>query len=214
MCGRYALFQPGTVEDPIFERLFGTLSIARYNIAPEQQIPVWTKQGLDFVHWGMTRTVYHAAIKEAKQINTRLETMLSLPHQFSVRRCEPAIVIASGFFAWKTVATQKVPYFIQARTGQLIGLGALVWKDPVRKVWEGVTIITEPTTGPLGSVDPRKPLLFPQANWDIWLQSTPKKRGALEAYKLSETELVGYAVSKQVNDPQFNHHLAVQPLNS
>lgn len=214
MCGRYALFQPGKVEDPLFERLFGTLSIARYNIAPEQQIPVWTRQGLEFVHWGMTRTVYHTAIKEAKQINTRLETMLSFPQQFSARRCEPAIVPASGFFEWKAVATQKVPYFIQSHTGQLIGLGALVWKDPVRKVWEGVTIITEPAMGSLATVDPRKPLLFSQAYWDIWLHSTPKKRGQLDAYKLPETELMGYAVSKQMNDPQFNHHLAVQPLNA
>jgi putative SOS response-associated peptidase YedK len=112
MCARYTLLSPA---DLLAER-FGLLQPPdlwpRFNIAPSQQAPViGTKagskaRGLALFKWGF---IPHWAQGDPgkKPVNARAETVATTPMFADALRQRRCIVLADGFYEWKTVTRKS-----------------------------------------------------------------------------------------------------------
>jgi len=111
MCGRYTLSRTEEIS-----RRFGiddddVVLTARYNIAPEQIVPVVIRDDhnwLALMKWGLIPSWS----KDAKSlaINARMEGILSKPSFRKPIRSHRCLVPATGFYEWKSTAGGKIPY--------------------------------------------------------------------------------------------------------
>jgi putative SOS response-associated peptidase YedK len=119
MCGRFVRFRswadlrrtltllsPSPVELP-----------PSYNVAPTQQILAARSQDGNLepavMRWGLIPS--WAKDKKSPQINARADTVASKPmfrSAFKKRRC---LVLADGYYEWKTIGKQKQPYFFHLK---------------------------------------------------------------------------------------------------
>jgi putative SOS response-associated peptidase YedK len=185
MCGRLA-----RERDIVFER-FGVEELRetrarvdlrrytdRYNIAPTQgDIIIADRDGarrLVESRWGLIPSWAKDRRIGSRTFNARAETLTeraAFRSLLSARRC---IIVASGFYEWRTVPgqKQKQPLYIRRRDGAPLALAGLwtVWHDPERD--EPVvshTIITCAANGFMAPVHARMPVVLDDAGVDVWL---------------------------------------------
>jgi putative SOS response-associated peptidase YedK len=111
MCGRYTIF----MLDTDFEERFGAVPRtpldARYNAAPNQDLPVIRDDSpaeITHLRWGLIPR--WADDRSTDFINARAETLRekrSFAEPFEQRRC---LVLADGFYEWAETETGKQPY--------------------------------------------------------------------------------------------------------
>ena len=119
MCGRYSISEAPDVLKLEFQ--FNTLLNIkpRYNIAPGQLAPVVVKEQsrrkLLMLRWGLPPIGKPGEPQLNSSINARAETLLDRPsfkEAFLKRRC---LVIADGFYEWKTENKTNQPYRIHLK---------------------------------------------------------------------------------------------------
>ena len=119
MCGRFALKTSADQLVAIFSLRDTPTWSARYNIAPTQDVLTLLadpQNGLasKTMRWGLIPPWARDRPKGRPLINARSETVHQKPSfrdSFSMRRC---IVLADGYYEWKTVDREKIPHYIHA----------------------------------------------------------------------------------------------------
>jgi putative SOS response-associated peptidase YedK len=220
MCGRFVRITPIPVIAERFKakQIFADLAPS-YNIAPSQEIVIIKDEGarqLIQCRWGFIPSWAKDPSIGNKMINARSETVSEKPafrSAFNKKRC---LVIADGFYEWRTEGKKKFPMYIRLKSGEPFGFAGLynVWTSPNGKQTSTCTIITTEANEAVKPIHDRMPVILPKDKEDIWIDPTAEDKGILlgilRPYPPEEME--AYEVSTKVNYPNYNTSPNIEPV--
>ncbi len=211
MCGRFSLTVSADVLAAHFHLKNGIVMKPRYNIAPSQVVPVLKVPGtIEFLQWGFV-PAWRQGKQEQGFINARVETISQKPsfrHAFQKRRC---LVVADGYYEWKTISKIKQPYYIR-REDRSIFAFAGIWEN------ETCAILTTVADIHLLAFHERMPLILPPSTYSTWLNPGSSLKDQIEPLMydrengIEENNFEIYAVSTVVNNPAFEGPQCIQAL--
>lgn len=175
MCGRYAFFSPAES----VRTLFGVdvpLEIApRYNIAPTQYVPAVRAgdghgRALAMLHWGLVPFWAKDRTIGNRLINARAETLAEKPSFRNALRKRRCLVLADGFYEWRSESGARQPYFIRRKDGQPFAMAGL-WErwEKEGDVLESCTIVTTEANAFMRPLHHRMPAILPESAQAAWL---------------------------------------------
>lgn len=198
MCGRYTLADPAA---DLAERFSFDLSdleqfiAPRYNIAPSQAVLTVADRHAQLRRWGL-----QTEDPKRSPINLRCEPyMRRLPR---LRRC---LIPADGFYEWKELGGQKMPYRFALRDGAPFAFAGLANET-------SCAILTTAPNELVASIHDRMPVILLPELESLWLdQDAQDVSPAFAPYPAAA--MTAYAVSRRVNnprtdDPECIRHLA------
>ena len=217
MCGRSSLTKTEKEIEKRFHATFYSEELERYNplpnynVAPGSYHPVITNQDPEYIHlykWGLIP--FWAKDKKIaySMINARAETLMEKPafkNAFKHNRC---IVPLDGFYEWKNINGQKIPYRILTSDQAIFSAAGLwdKWVSPEGEIIFTFTIITVEANAFMQNLHDRMPaILFPEEE-KIWLDNSIKEgdlKSLLDPYPSELT--TAYRVSKEVNNARNNY---------
>jgi putative SOS response-associated peptidase YedK len=223
MCGRYTL----TSQDDVAAAM--QLAIAepaepsewwrpRFNIAPTQPAPVVPNRDgprhLEMMRWGLVPPWSKDLSGSARMINARVETAATskaFRDALLRRRC---LVVADGFFEWRTEGPKKVPLHIRRDDRRPFAFAGLWerWKGPDGWVLS-FTILTCAPNRLVAPVHDRMPIVLPPDAYAAWLtpgELPPAEVAALLAPWTPEGWSV-VEVSPRVNSPANDDPACLEP---
>lgn len=222
MCGRFTVQLPSAD----VALAFGVQETARsvppsFNVAPGQDVPVVVDEGggrrLDAFRWGLIPSWAKDAAIGYKMINARAETLAEKPsfrQALLKRRC---LILADGFYEWKSEGKRKVPYHITLKGGGIFAFAGLweVWKPPEGPAVRSCTIITLGANEFMSSLHHRMPAILPPESQGPWLDPANHDREALMALLVPYPSglMTAHPVSQEVNSPRNNSPRCVLPLD-
>jgi putative SOS response-associated peptidase YedK len=193
MCGRITRTSPA---EAIVERFGVTSSAAvdlrpRYNLCPGENLAAVVEHGgvrrLGSLRWGLP---------PRGQINVRSEGVGRRPavrEAFRLRRC---VIVADGFFEWRTIDSTRKPHFFRLLSGGPFGLAGIWQRGPSAESPPGAAILTCAANALVGEVHDRMPIIFDPDDCRRWLDRgadpvalqsllRPFPNEAMEAYPVS-----------------------------
>ena len=219
MCGR---FSRSSGRDALAEE-FGVARFVnvplepRYNIAPGQSVEAIIRDGAELrmgpMRWGFAAQA--ATEQRPAPINARAETVATMGlfrEAFRRRRC---LVVADGFYEWRTDGQRKRPHFIRLRSGRPLAFAG-IWsmqREPVGTPYATCAIITCVPNELMAPIHNRMPVILPPAARDQWLD-----RGATEIalrallVPFPSAEMDAYEVSTAVNWARNDSPECVRPM--
>ncbi len=221
MCGRYAIPDPGAIPIRFKGTRIGYDLKPRYNAAPSEDLPVIvndTEKHVELMRWGLVPFWAKDVNIGYKMINARAETLKeksSFKKALSMQRC---IVPAGGFFEWKKLDKEKVPYYIFLKNTQVFGFAGLydVWHDKEGKELKTYTIITTAPNALVAPIHDRMPVILEKKDEEAWLN--PDETEADRLLKLLHpypaNEMEAYPVSRLVNSPKNDTRDVIEPANN
>ena len=219
MCGRYAFYSPAEAVIRLFETTLPLPIEARYNIAPTQFVPVIREatpagRQLAMLHWGLVPAWAKDKAIGNRMINARAETLAEKPsfrRAFAQRRC---LVLASGFYEWRSEETGKRAYFISRLDGEPFAMAGLweTWRKDDETL-ESCTIITTAANEFMRPLHHRMPAILPPGSCGPWLDTAGVDTGqAAELLHLPEEgQLQAWPVGKAVNNPRNQGPELIEP---
>jgi putative SOS response-associated peptidase YedK len=194
-----------------------------YNVAPSQEILAIIKHDnenwLEKLHWGLVPFWAKDISIGSRMINARVETVAtktSFRNPFKKRRC---LILADGFYEWKSAKGQKEPMFITLPEGEPFAFAGLweTWnpKDDPDNIYKSGTIITTQSSYSVREIHHRMPAILKPENYETWLD--PLNQDVKELENILQTgivtELVSHPVSKNVNSVKNNEPSNIIPSN-
>ena len=188
--------------------------------------PKWriitSAEEIAYMRWGLIPNWFSGTDwKEIASItlNSRIETAdekASFRHLIDRRRC---IVPSTGFFEWKHLGKEKVPYFIHPKTDPVFSMAGLYdqWIDPIKgDVVQSFTILTcdaNPLMREIHNTKFRMPVILPSENENDWLS------GKLDHKKLekpfSQDLMAAHEISKKIiSSPLSNSAEVMKPFDN
>jgi len=178
MCARYKLTTPTGIIVEDFGICRGRPNLAaRYNIAPSQTAPVvrLTPAGreVSLLRWGLVPSWAKDSKMGISTINARAETVAEKPafrEAFAARRC---LVVADGFYEWKTEAgDHKQPILFARKDGGLMAFAGLWerWENDLEPI-ESFTIIVTDANDLVRPIHDRMPVIVEPRHFDAWLDA-------------------------------------------
>jgi len=221
MCGRFTLTTDGEhIEERFSLRMTNVAFVPHYNIAPSQPVLTVTNNGKEnragFLRWGLIPSWAKDEAVGNRMINARAETIAEKPsfkRALQKRRC---LVIADGFYEWKTAGKKKTPMLITLKSRGPFGFAGLweTWKAPSGEAIHSCTIITTTPNRLMESIHNRMPAILPRAAEALWLDRSvddPQKLlPLLEPYP--DKEMTAYEVSLLVNSPRNDVPACIEPV--
>ena len=184
----------------------------RYNIRPSQPLVTILNtdpEQMTIAEWGIVPFWDKTGKKQI--INARKDSLEkpTFKESFHERRC---LVLADGFYEWKTVPGQKtkIPYRFTLKSEEPFAFAG-IWQEKDDEP-QAVIITTEPN-GLVGKVHNRMPVILkPEAEQD-WLNPDLQDEQALELLgTYPDKEMRAYAVSTLVNLPRNDNLDIIKPL--
>jgi putative SOS response-associated peptidase YedK len=214
MCGRITNHQELDANARDFDAEVEPLTVwsPSYNIAPTQPLPVLgLREGRRVVRtlrWGLIASWSKDRDMAARCINARAETIAERPSfrdAFKKRRC---VVLATGWYEWKTEGKVKRPHWFHATGGALLPLAGLWerWIDPATgEELRTCTVVTCAPNALAAQVHDRMPVVLDRSEIDAWLTTTTSAE-ALHALlrPCPEGWLGVHAVDRRVGKPSEN----------
>jgi putative SOS response-associated peptidase YedK len=219
MCGRFTRGQSIEVIAEAFgiEELFTDLPPS-FNIAPTQNLVAVVREPekrLVAMRWGLIPSWAKDESIGNKLINARAETITEKPSfrtSFKRKRC---LIVADGFYEWKTDGKEKTPYYIRLKSQKLFAFAGLydVWHSPEAGDLTTCTIITTEANEFMQKLHHRMPVILTEEDREAWLDTTVKDQEYfLDLLKPYDAEaMTAHAVSKQVNTPANNSPRLIAP---
>lgn len=209
MCGRFSLTTSIEILKDRFDLKTGFYMKPRYNIAPSQPIPVCKKKGeIDFLRWGFIPSFRRNKLQDHKNqnqpefqgfINARSETINEKPafkFAFEKQRC---LILADGFYEWKSEARIKQPYFIRMLDKSPFGIAG-IWQE------DSCAILTKEANPRLALIHSRMPVILREDQYAEWLDPKTNIQRLLillqDSEKLLNIEI--FPVSTRVNHADFD----------
>lgn len=222
MCGRFTLRAPPSVVAAQFGLLDTPEWAPRFNIAPTQPVAairalpsdaarrqlVWLRWGL-VPHWAEDPTIGN------RLINARSEGVASKPAFRIPLRRRRCLVLADGFYEWKSEGRVRQPYFIRFRDDRVFAFAGLwdAWEGPDHTAIESCTLLTTQPNALVGRIHDRMPVILAPEHYAAWLdpsiEDPARLLPMLGPYPPDEME--AYAVTRRVNSPSFDDPLCIQP---
>ncbi len=211
MCGRFVLFSTFEVIAQVFGLpAAGSLPAPSYNITPGRDVAVIVNDGsgrrLTTCRWGFVPPWGRDLTEGHKMINARAETVAekaSFRQAFRFHRC---LVVADGFYEWKSEGGKKKPVYVKLRSGRPFGMAGIVspWTSPEGEQICTCTIITTAANDTVSPFHDRMPVITAKDDVDLWLdpavRETDRLLPVLRPYSDDELEL--YEVTSKVNSPK------------
>src|SRR6187431_3035475 len=207
MCGRYKLSTPG---DELWEHfdLHGEQLplVPRFNIAPTQPIAVIrVPHTLEFLRWGLPM-----ANPKAGGFNVRKESLAAPMYRDAIRqrRC---LILADGFYEWRTAGKHKQPFLLQRSDRQPFAFAG-IWADlrlPSGELTPSAAILTTAPRGVAAQVHDRMPVILSAEHQSRWLDPSARYKELLEP-DADALELV--AVSSLVNSVKNDDPRLIEPI--
>lgn len=208
MCGRFVRHTKPSVYATLFE-VDSVPAGPSYNIAPTQPVAAVRMQDdrrqCVLLRWGMIP--FWAKDKKTSYINARAETVIAKPafrNALNKRRC---LVLADGYYEWRTEGKAKQPFYFHLRDGQPFAFAGLwdCWKGAEEPI-ESCTIITTDANDLSRPIHDRMPVMLTREGCALWLDPDIEDREVLqELLKPYPREAMAcYAVSPLVNSPRNN----------
>lgn len=220
MCGRFTLIQVEKIPTRFNAQITGEINLRkRYNISPNQPVPIVFQESPNKVEemiWGLIPHWAEDPKIGNKLINARAETLLKKPafkESFLRRRC---LIPADGFYEWKKLGKEKIPYYIKLKDSSLFAFAGLydVWKSPDGRLIKTFTIITTEPNELVKEIHNRMPVILRKEYEEIWLNKEvndfKKLQSLLVPYPAEEME--AYPVSKKVNSPSYDSEDLIKPV--
>jgi putative SOS response-associated peptidase YedK len=220
MCGRFSLRTPTETIAAMFDGLRFPKLVPRYNIAPTQSAACvrQSSEGVNEVallRWGLIPSWATDIKMAARMINARGDTVAAKPAfraAFKQRRC---LVLADGFFEWKTNGKEKQPYYITRVDDQPFCMAGLWerWSGGGQTI-ESFTIITTDASSWMRTLHDRMPVILGAEWYDAWLDRDFADRDALTTALVpcADDLLKAVTVSKFVNKPSNDSPDCVRPI--
>jgi putative SOS response-associated peptidase YedK len=223
MCGRYMLTSPVEALRQLFMFEQRPNLMARYNIAPTQEVPVvrLTRDGgtdggreLIMARWGLVPFWADDLSIGNRLINARCETVHSaraFREAYGRRRC---LVPADGFFEWQKQGKARQPYLIRRKDGAPFAFAGLWerWRQPGATddlVVRSCTIITCPANELVAPLHDRMPVILPPEAYARWLDPGTDGRSLLRP--CPPTWLESSPVNPRINSPKHDDPACIQP---
>lgn len=186
MCGRYTLRTPMAVLALQFHLEMPPPLPARFNIAPTQtvatirQLPSKPRE-LALLTWGLVPSWAKDPSIGNRMINARSETIAEKPAFRSAFRRQRCLVLADGYYEWKTIEGKKQPYHIRMQDDAAFGFAGLweKWKGEGENWLETCTIITTSSNALTSSIHDRMPVILHPGDYERWLDPTFQETSSL-----------------------------------
>jgi len=221
MCGRFTLtVSPEQLRAALPGFFIPEGFQPRYNIAPSQPVAVIPNDGknqLDFFVWGLIPSWAKDPSIGNRLINARAETLVEKPSFRSAFRRRRCMVLADGFYEWKTEIGRKskTPMYIKLASGEPFAFAGLweTWQSPDGSQVQSCTIITTEPNDLIRPIHNRMPVILPAEAHAAWLEQgdvDPTRLQRLLTPYISQT-MLAYPVSTLVNSPNNEDALLIQP---
>ncbi len=190
MCGRAKLVVPFAVLAKLYrlEETDAPLLVPRRNIAPTQTIAVVRASAggtrrLSLVRWGLVPGWAKELDADRKMFNARSESIATKPAfraAFRKRRC---LVLADGFYEWKTEGKLKTPHLVTMKDGAPFAMAGLweSWTSPDGEIIDTCTILTREAAGVVAEIHTRMPIILTPECHEAWLDPEMTDTTAVEA---------------------------------
>ena len=145
--------------------------------------PTWrivTKEPtLENMNWGLIPSWFKDSDYKdiaSMTLNARVETIdekASFKHLVHRQEC---IVPSTGFFEWKTIGKEKIPYFIYSAHEAIFSMAGLYdhWLDPdlgtVRKTFTILTCPANELMAEIHNTKKRMPVILDSSQENLWLE--------------------------------------------
>ena len=185
----------------------------RYNIAPSEQVLAVRHRaggpGYELIplRWCLIPSWSKGRRPSRPLTHARAETAAERPafrDAFRHRRC---LVLADGFYVWKSVGGRRKPYHVRLRGGRPFAFACLWELRPagVESARETCAVQTVPSNPLIRPFNNRMPAILPARDYEAWLtpdlQDAEQLRRLLRPYSAQEME--ARPVGDHVNGP---HH--------
>jgi putative SOS response-associated peptidase YedK len=218
MCGRFSL----SAEPRHIEKRFGAKFITTdwkptYNAAPSQLLPVIlgrnplenSQHEIIMARWGFQPSW---AKTWRAQINARIETADSKPmfrYAFQSAHC---LVLADGYYEWKTVSGKRQPFRFVLRNRQPFAMAG-IWERPeFDDEPPTFAILTTQANELATEVHDRMPVILPIEYEHRWLAETGSGTHLNLPLTYPADEMRSYPVTPRMNKTSFNEPDAILPL--
>ena len=222
MCGRFTLRSPTHSVAELFHQLTLPELLPNYNIAPTQGVAAVRfsdgKNRPEFAQfrWGLLPEWATDIRMGARMINARSETIHEKPafrSAFQQRRC---LILADGFYEWKTTSEGKDPVYITLQSRKPFCMAGL-WErnsNVETKPLETCTIITTTANQLLAPIHERMPVILPTDKQAAWIDPAFRDQSALRAFlrPLESEKMQYHAVSRSVNRVAYNQPECINPV--
>ena len=177
MCGRYTSHLPPDAIRRAFQVQQMPNFPPSWNVAPTQSVPVVRlnqeqSRELVLMRWGLIPYWSKDRKLAYKLINARaesVETSASFREAFRRRHC---LVVADGFYEWKTIEGKKQPYHFRLKSGEPFGFAGLweTWYDRgSEERIESCTIVTTDANELVAPIHNRMPVILGPEQFEGWL---------------------------------------------
>jgi putative SOS response-associated peptidase YedK len=209
MCGRYTL----TISSNTIAEKFGVepaiQNQPRYNIAPTQEILAIRQNGtahLDMLRWGLIPAWAKDETIGSRMINARAETLAEKPSFKNLLRTRRCLIVADGFYEWKTQGKEKTPMYITLQDGQPFAFAGLwdLWKSPAGEQVQSCTIVTTEPNELMSSIHNRMPVILRPGAYEDWLNPQVRDEQVLTHWLTPYPGelMTARPVSRLVNNPR------------
>ncbi len=185
MCGRYKVTTPTGVIIENFQIRQGRPNLeARYNIAPTQIAPIvrQTPNGrqLAMMRWGLIPSWAKDSKIAFSTINARAETVHEKPAFRDALKHRRCLVIADGYYEWKTEKGGKQPYLFACKDDQPMAFAGLWerWERGPEPV-DSFTIVVTESNALTQQIHDRMPVILAPERYDAWLSADAAEATAL-----------------------------------
>ncbi len=213
MCGRYACrVQPLGRWTSTFKVWLEGIE-DNFNIAPTTSVPVFTAEGWRQMRWGLVPSWANEIKTTFSTFNARAETVTTKPaYRSAWKKGQRCLIPAAGYFEWKKVGTNKIPYFIHSVDGEPLVFAGLWdrWLNQSRELYS-CTVVTCPATDALKVLHHRQPLCLSPESGALWLNGdTEAGRAILVAPPPIDVSY--HPVDKKVGDCRNQGESLIEPL--
>ena len=208
MCGRATLTKKPKELEKRYQATFELAeSVAKllptYNIAPTHWHPIITNEDptqLQLFKWGLIPSWAKDTSIGSKLINARIETIPEKPafKAIHTRRC---LVPFDGFYEWKKVGKQKIPYYITLKDQAIFSVAGIweTWKDSAGQKLHSFSVLTQSPNELMAPIHNRMPAILTKEQEQWWLDTSLPTKDVLAMISPYASDLMdAYPVSSRV----------------
>lgn len=213
MCGRFTQKTPTEQLASAFALTQAPPDLGlRYNIAPSLPvlaIPNRSPRHAEIFRWGLVPAWAKDPSIGQRLANARSETAATKPAFREALRQRRCLVLADGFYEWKTAGNHKLPFYFSLRDGAPFAMAGLweVWRPKLRvderldTALHTTCLLTTDANPVVADVHDRMPVILPREAWSLWLDPDVHDPALLQPLlrPLADAELVATRVSRHVN---------------
>lgn len=225
MCGRYFIEASlDEIEQAVGELASSVRLQPRYNITPEQPVPIVRedatgKRHLVLVRWGLVPAWSKGPDRRFSMINARAETVAEKPAYRSPLRYRRCLVPASGFYEWRAGGRgPKQPFVIRRADHRPLWFAGLWehWMGEQGSELESCSIIVTEANQALRPIHERMPVILQPGDFAAWLDRGHQHTDDLLPLLIpcDPRLLEVYPVGREVNNPQHDSPALIEPVES